>query len=33
VDAAQQAVYDRTTELIRDYFGIQGLRAALMGRD
>ena len=32
VTAAQQAVYARTTELIRDYFGIQGLRAALMGK-
>ena len=31
VAVAQQAVYARTAELIRDYFGIQGLRAALMG--
>lgn len=31
VAVAQQAVYVRTAELIRDYFGIQGLRAALMG--
>ncbi|MCX6992942.1 MAG: class II fructose-bisphosphate aldolase [Kiritimatiellaeota bacterium] len=32
VTVAQQAVYVRTTELLRDYFGIQGLRAALMGK-
>ncbi|MFH1478021.1 MAG: class II fructose-bisphosphate aldolase [Verrucomicrobiota bacterium] len=32
VAVAQQAVYNRTAELIRDYFGIQGLRAALMGK-
>lgn len=30
VAVAQEAVYTRTAELIRDYFGIQGLRAALM---
>lgn len=30
VAVAQQAVYARTAGLIRDYFGIQGLRAALM---
>ncbi|MBU0714229.1 MAG: class II fructose-bisphosphate aldolase [Verrucomicrobia bacterium] len=32
VAVAQQAVHARTAELIRDYFGIQGLRAALMGK-
>ncbi|MDD5678599.1 MAG: class II fructose-bisphosphate aldolase [Kiritimatiellae bacterium] len=29
VMAAQEAVYDRTTELVRDYFGLSGLRRRL----
>jgi fructose/tagatose bisphosphate aldolase len=29
VTAAQAAVYARTTELIRDYFGLSGLRRLL----
>lgn len=32
VTAAQEAVYARTTELIRDYFGLSGLRRRLAGK-
>jgi len=28
---AQNAVYDRTVQLIRDYFGIAGMRAQVVG--
>jgi ketose-bisphosphate aldolase len=31
VPAAQQKTYDRTASLIRDYFGMAGVRAAIMG--
>jgi ketose-bisphosphate aldolase len=31
VAAAQDAVYDRTSELVRDYFGLAGTRAQIVG--
>jgi fructose-bisphosphate aldolase class II len=31
VDAAQEAVYEKTTELIRDYLGNSGIRAVIAG--
>ena len=29
IDAAQQAVYERTTWLIRDYYGVTGMRKVI----